>query len=160
MSLEIIHAGIGQHRHQHHPVFGQGARFIRADDIGRPQGLDCGEPVNQGITARHPPHATRQSQGCNNRQALGNGRYREGNGGLDHQVEIPAPHQPGDQGEGGDAQGDDDELATQASQPFFQRGVSSSCVVMTREEIMPNSVFRPVATTTAVAEPRASEVPL
>ena len=67
MSFEIIHAGIGQHRHQHHPVFGQGARFIRADDIGRSQGLYGGEPVNQGITARHAPHTTRQRQGSNDR---------------------------------------------------------------------------------------------
>ena len=75
----VTHDGeVAAPRGGHHPLHGhlaarQRAGLVRRDDGGRPERFDRGQLLDDGVVARHAPHAHRQHHRQDRRQALGHG---------------------------------------------------------------------------------------
>ena len=54
-----------------HPVLGQGAGLVGADDVGRAERLDRAQPLDHRALADQPAHADGERQGDHRQQALG-----------------------------------------------------------------------------------------
>ena len=94
------------HVHHRHPVLGEGAGLVGADDPGAAQGLHSGEPLDDGVAARHALHPQGQHDGDDGGQALGNGGHRQGDGGHEHVQNLLALEESHPEHDGADAQAD------------------------------------------------------
>ena len=93
-----------------HLVQRQRPGLVRADGRGRPQGLDRGQPFDDGMSVRDLPGAHREQSGDHRGQPRGNGGDRQGDAGDEQRVEGLAPGQAQDDHQdqrGGGDQGDD-----------------------------------------------------
>ncbi len=106
-----------------HPVFGQGAGLVRADNSGGAEGFHGGQAIDLGVVFEHSPHAPGQGDGGDDGQTFGNGGHRQDHGGFDDakgvvlgEVSDPPDHPADDEG-------GPDQTARKAIQPLFQRGL-------------------------------------
>ena len=59
--LGELHRALGQDDPRDaHPVLGERPGLVRQKHIGRAQGLDRGQTVDQNVVRRHPPHSARE----------------------------------------------------------------------------------------------------
>ena len=70
--------------HRRHFVLCQCAGLISEDQRRCPQSFYRGQPGDQRIVRRHAPHAARQTEGGDDRQAFGHRRHRQRRAGADH----------------------------------------------------------------------------
>jgi hypothetical protein len=80
-----------------HLVLGEGAGFIRADDVGGAQGLHGGQTPDDGAPPGHALHADGQGDGHRHREPLGHQRHHLAEGHHKnvrpgHSPEKPEPH--------------------------------------------------------------------
>ena len=143
-----------------HPVLGQGAGLVGEDDGGRAQRLDRRQTLDQRVLPRHAPHAARERERRDDRQALGNGRDGKRDRRFDDEERILAA---------GEADGDDrcrhdqgrpDELRRQPGELASRAASCPAWASSTSCETRPSSVASPVATTTPMPLPRVTAVPL
>ena len=104
-----------------HPVLGQRAGLVRADDRHRAERLDGGELADERVAAQHPLRADRQREGHDGGQALGDDRHGDADRG-EHQLRQRLA---GQRAEGDDEEGDghpaERELLADAVEPLLQR---------------------------------------
>ena len=62
---------VGPQRVDAHPALGQGAGLVGADDVGRAERLDSGQPLHKRPSPGHPPHSDREREGDRRQQSLG-----------------------------------------------------------------------------------------
>ena len=77
MPVEIDAPARRDDRAHGHFVFGQRARFVGGDDVGRAEGFDRREMAHDGVALRHALHAERKHRRHHRRQPFGHGRDRQ-----------------------------------------------------------------------------------
>ena len=115
--------------HHGHLVLSQGARLIRADDLGAAQGLHGGEPPDDRVALGHIGDADGQHDGDHGGQPLGDGGHRQRDGhheGADDgvQVEVARPEQAEQENKYADAQHQHAEDLAQLAQLPLQGGLA------------------------------------
>ena len=109
-----------------HLVPGQGAGLVRADDGGRAERLDGGQPADEGAHAGHALHAQRQRHGGDGGQPLGHGRDGQRDADLQHVQEGVAPQPARQDDDRAERQDDADQGVAELGQLPLQRGVAGA----------------------------------
>ena len=129
------HGGGGQRRvtpkgiHHRHPVLGQRARLVGADDLGAAQCLHGGEPTDDGLPPGHIGDADGQHHRDHGGEALGDGGHRQGHRrhkGIQNDPEgkSPGPEDLHGEDEGADGQHQPGEGAGELAQFSLEGGLS------------------------------------
>ena len=104
-----------------HAVFCQRSGLVGEDYCRCTKRLNCRQAFDQGILARHSPHAARQGERCNDRQTFGDSRDGERNSGFDHQEGVLALQQPNAADERGQGEREPDKLPRQQRKLLLKR---------------------------------------
>ena len=105
-----------------HLVLGECTGLVGENDGGRSQGLDRGEALDQGVALRHTPHTTGERDGRHDGEALGDAGYGQCDGGLDHEAQVTACQDAGQDDRRTDSQGGPHEAPAQAIEPLLEGG--------------------------------------
>ena len=84
----------GQQMRDPHPALGQRPGLVGADDVGRPEGLDGCEPLDERAPLGHPPDADGERERDRRQQSLRN----VGDEQADREGEGVVERKPGDRG--------------------------------------------------------------
>ena len=106
-----------------HLVLGQGAGLVGADDGGRAQGLDGGQPADQDAHAGHALHPQRQRHGGDGGQPLGHRGDGQRDADLQHVQERVAAKPARQDDDEAERQDDADQQATELGQLPLERRV-------------------------------------
>ena len=142
-----------------HLVSGERTGLVRADDRDRAQRLDRRQAPNDGVAPGHPPHADRERDGEDGRQALGDRRHREADHGHDMSAgSKPRANTPKRKVTAAMAR--ITTVSRRAKTAIWRRsGVVSSGTSPSMALILPISVPAPVPTTTPAPWPDVTSVP-
>ncbi len=104
-----------------HLVLGERPRLVGQDHRGGAQRLHGRKPVDQGVAARHAPHAAGQRQRGDDRQPFRDRSHCEGDARLDHEEEFLAAREAGKTRHDGDAERHADQAAPQPFEALLER---------------------------------------
>ena len=112
-----------------HLVPGQGPGLVGADDRGRAERLDGGEPAHQRAHPGHALHAHRQRHRRHGGQALGDRGDGQRDADLQHGQEGVAPQEAGDDDHGAEGQHDHDQGMAELGELPLQGSVPGAGLV-------------------------------
>ena len=120
-AVELDFTGCDPQPAHRHSVLGQRAGLVGKDDRGRAQRFDRRQPLDQRVLPRHAPHAARERERRDDRQALGDGGDRERDGRFDDEENAVAGAQADADDDDGQDEGRPHQLPGQPRQFLFQR---------------------------------------
>ncbi len=104
-----------------HPVLGEGAGLVGADDGHRAQGLHRGQAADQGGPGQHALRPEGQGDGDHGRQAFGDDGHRHRDRGQQQVAYVVAPPQAQREDEGGDHQAGQGQVLAHPVEAALQR---------------------------------------
>ena len=112
-----------------HPVLGQRARLVRADDRHRSERLDRGELADEGVAARHPAGAEGEGDRDDRRQPLRDGRHGQADRDQEHVLRRFPAGDAGGEDEGTDDEGKNGQRLAQCREPVLEWRLASGVLL-------------------------------